>query len=85
MGCLRIGRKLAQLSLEIHFRINRIMSRLNNVVDDWLDLIYEPDDFLYDLKSSLWKNGNAFGSKISSASAKFIRKIIGYLLMAAKS
>lgn len=75
-GCYRLGRRLAQLSLEIYFRIKSIISKMNDVTDSWLDLIYEEDDLFYSMKESLWKNGHAFGSKMTSSSARFVRKVL---------
>lgn len=76
LGCYRIGRKLTQISLELYFRLRRIVSKMNHVADAWLDLIYEEDDIFYDLKESILKNTNAFGSKMVGSSARFVRKVL---------
>jgi hypothetical protein len=53
---------------------------MNYVADSWLDLIYEEDDLFYSIKESLWKNGHAFGSKMASSSARFVRKVMEYFI-----
>jgi curved DNA-binding protein CbpA len=80
-GCNRVGRKLAQLSLEIYFLINRIISKMNHYSNIWLDLIFEEDDTLWELKESVLRNGHAAGSKMIGSSARFVRKIIEYFMM----
>lgn len=80
VGCFRLGRRLAQLSLEVYFRIKSVISKMNHVADTWLDLIYEEDDIFYSLKESLWKNSHAFGSKMASSSARFVRKVMEYFI-----
>jgi curved DNA-binding protein CbpA len=78
LGCSRVGRRLVQLSLEMYFRIKGILSRFNHATDAWLDLIYEEDDILLGLKESIWKNGHAFGSRMASSSARFVRRFIEF-------
>jgi curved DNA-binding protein CbpA len=80
LGCNRLGRRFAQLSLELYFRIKGIISKMNHVADTWLDLIYEEDDVLYCIKESILKNGHALGSKMASSSARFIRKVMEYFI-----
>ena len=79
-GCNRLARKLAQLSLEIYFRINRIISKMNHYSNIWLDLIFEEDDILWELKESVLRNGHAVGSKMIGSSARFVRQIIEFFM-----
>ncbi|KAG7358920.1 DnaJ domain containing protein [Nitzschia inconspicua] len=76
VGCFRLGRRLTQLSLEFFFCVKRVISKMNHVADTWLDLIYEEDDIFYSIKESIWKNSHAFGSKMASSSARFVRKVM---------
>jgi curved DNA-binding protein CbpA len=80
VGCNRLGRRFAQLSLELYFRIRGIISKMNHVADTWLDLIYEEDDLLYSIKESFLKNGHALGNKMASSSARFVRKVMEYFI-----
>jgi curved DNA-binding protein CbpA len=85
VGCFRLGRRLAQLSVELYFRIKSVISKMNHVADTWLDLIYEEDDIFYSIKESIWKNGHAFGSKMASSSARFVRKVMEYFVQEERS
>mmetsp|Transcript_22721 Transcript_22721/g.53817 ORF Transcript_22721/g.53817 Transcript_22721/m.53817 type:complete len:876 (+) Transcript_22721:371-2998(+) len=78
LGCSRVGRRLVQLSLEMYFRIKGFLARFNHATDAWLDLIYEEDDFLLGFKESVWKNGSAFGSRMASSSARFVRRVMEF-------
>ncbi|KAL3919243.1 MAG: hypothetical protein SGILL_003852, partial [Bacillariaceae sp.] len=80
VGCFRLGRRITQFSLEFYFRIKGIISKMNYVADSWLDLIYEEDDLFYSIKESFLKNGHAFGSKVASSSARFVRKVLEYFI-----
>jgi hypothetical protein len=71
MGCFRLGRRLAQLSSEVHFLVSGILAEL--------DAMYEEGDILSSLKESLWKNGQALRRKMATSSARFVRKVWGVL------
>jgi hypothetical protein len=54
---------------------------MNHYSNIWLDLIFEEDDTLWELKESVLRNGHAAGSKMIGSSARFVRKIIEYFMM----
>ena len=53
---------------------------MNYVADSWLDLIYEEDDLFYSIREAFMRNGHAFGSKVASSSARFVRKVLEYFI-----
>eukprot|EP00536_Pseudo-nitzschia_multiseries_P010972 jgi/Psemu1/307799/fgenesh1_kg.354_\ len=75
-GCYRLGRKVTQVSLEVYWKMRRVLLKINRLADAWLDLIYEEDDIFYTWKESLWKNTNAFGSKMAALQARWVRKLL---------
>jgi len=75
-GCYRLGRKVTQVSLEVYWKMRRMLLRMNHLADAWLDLIYEEDDIFYVWKESIWKNTNAFGSKMAALQARWVRKLL---------
>jgi len=75
-GCYRLGRKATKVSLEVYWRVQRVLLKIYDLADAWLDLIYEEDDIFYGWKESIWKNTNAFGSKMAAINARWVRKLL---------
>mmetsp|Transcript_36409 Transcript_36409/g.40925 ORF Transcript_36409/g.40925 Transcript_36409/m.40925 type:complete len:722 (-) Transcript_36409:22-2187(-) len=78
-GCHRLGRLVTQGFFELSFRVNQLLSKINEYADLFLDLIYEDDTVLWELKKSVLRNGNAVGTKMIGSSAKVVRKLMEIL------
>jgi curved DNA-binding protein CbpA len=80
LGCFRVPRRLYELSLTIYYTIKGIISKVDNKLDTFMDLVLEEDDFMRALKGSLWNNGASIGSK----SARFVRRVMQLFLVREK-
>eukprot|EP00980_Cylindrotheca_fusiformis_P012287 scaffold3001_cov122-Cylindrotheca_fusiformis.AAC.12 len=80
MGCYRVARKLYELSLAIYYLVKGIISKVDNKLDTFMDLVLEEDDFVQTLTGSLWNNGAYIGTK----SANFVRRVMEYFIVREK-
>ena len=76
LGCYRLPRRLYQLSLDIYYKIQSLVRKLDNAVDIWMDLIMEEDDYLRVLKESTV----GMGHHIITSSARLVRRILQVVL-----
>jgi len=80
LGCFRVARRLYELSLTIYYTIKGFVTKVDNKLDEFMELMLEEDDFVRVLQSSLWNNGSSIGTK----SARLMRKVMQYFVTQAK-
>jgi curved DNA-binding protein CbpA len=78
LGCVRVARRLYQVSLDIYYTLKRVVSRIDAVFDTWMDLILEEDDYLHAFQESIW---NGFGSQMANKSARLVRKVVEFVML----
>ena len=84
VGCNRLGRKVTEVAFELYFRLHRIISRINEYTDSWLDLFMEEDDILRSIKESVLTNGRGTAEMVTASTKKLARKILEFLIVRIK-
>lgn len=76
-GCYRLARKIYQLSLEIMFRVKFIMGKMDAMIDTWMDLITEEENYL----QALMQSTSGLGGQIFTKSARLVRRVLELIMM----